>query len=134
MARLAISNERAKELLISGAPVMRDGIMYKKISALVFRMGEGLVDPYAEVLDMNTNSVVVCPLKWLDEVNTKGIDGDFSIDNDRVITMYNKCKDLMGELSSFIYSRKYDQAQGKINNLLRHLMRLEGAMGVFDDL
>lgn len=131
---MAISNERAKELLISGAPVMRDGIMYKKISALVFRMGEGLVDPYAEVLDMNTNSVVVCPLKWLDEVNTKGIDGDFSIDNDRVITMYNKCKDLMGELSSFIYSRKYDQAQGKINNLLRHLMRLEGAMGVFDDL
>ena len=134
MARLAISNERAKELLISGAPVMRDGIMYKKISALVFRMGEGLVDPYAEVLDMNTNSVVVCPLKWLDEVNTKGIDGDFSIDNDRVISMYNRCKDLMGELSSFIYSRKYDQAQGKINNLLRRLMRLEGAMGVFDDL
>ena len=134
MARLAISNERAKELLISGAPVMRDGIMYKKISALVFRMGEGLVDPYAEVLDMNTNSVVVCPLKWLDEVNTKGIDGDFSIDNDRVITMYNKCKDLMGELSSFIYSKKYDEAQGKINNLLRLLMRLEGAMGVFDDL
>lgn len=134
MASLAISNERAKELLISGAPVMRDGIMYKKISALVFRMGEGLVDPYAEVLDMNTNSVVVCPLKWLDEVDAKGIDADFSIDNDRVITMYNKCKDLMGELSSFIYSRKYDQAQGKINNLLRHLMRLEGAMGVFDDL
>ena len=131
---MAISNERAKELLISGAPVMRDGIMYKKISALVFRMGEGLVDPYAEVLDMNTNSVVVCPLKWLDEVDAKGIDGDFSIDNDRVITMYNKCKDLMGELSSFIYSRKYDQAQGKINNLLRRLMRLEGAMGVFDDL
>lgn len=131
---MAISNERAKELLISGAPVMRDGIMYKKISALVFRMGEGLVDPYAEVLDMNTNSVVVCPLKWLDEVNTKGIDGDFSIDNDRVISMYNRCKDLMGELSSFIYSRKYDQAQGKINNLLRRLMRLEGAMGVFDDL
>lgn len=131
---MAISNERAKELLISGAPVMRDGIMYKKISALVFRMGEGLVDPYAEVLDMNTNSVVVCPLKWLDEVDAKGIDADFSIDNDRVITMYNKCKDLMGELSSFIYSRKYDQAQGKINNLLRHLMRLEGAMGVFDDL
>lgn len=134
MASLAISNERAKELLISGAPVMMDGIMYKKISALVFRMGECLVDPYAEVLDSNTNSVVVCPLKWLDEANAKGIDGDFSIDNDRVITMYNKCKDLMGELSSFIYSRKYDQAQGKINNLLRHLMRLEGAMGVFDDL
>ena len=134
MAYLAISNERAKELLISGAPVMRDGIMYKKISALVFRMGEGLVDPYAEVLDMNTNSVVVCPLKWLDEVDAKGIDADCTIDNDRVITMYNKCKDLMGELSSFIYSRKYDQAQGKINNLLRHLMRLEGAMGVFDDL
>lgn len=134
MASLAISNERAKELLISGAPVMRDGIMYKKISALVFRMGEGLVDPYAEVLDRNTNSVVVCPLKWLDEVDAKGIDYDFSIDNDNVITMYNKCKDLMGELSSFIYSRKYDQAQGKINNLLRHLMRLEGAMGVFDDL
>ena len=40
----------------------------------------------------------------------------------------------MGELSSFIYSRKYDQAQGKINHLLRRLMRLEGAMGVFDDL
>lgn len=134
MASLAISNERAKELLISGAPVMRDGIMYKKISALVFRMGEGLVDPYAEVLDRNTNSVVVCPLKWLDEVDAKGIDEDFSIDNDRVITMYNKCKDLMGELSSFIYSKKYDQAQGKINNLLRLLMRLEGAMGVFDDL
>lgn len=134
MAYLAISNERAKELLISGAPVMRDGIMYKKISALVFRMGEGLVDPYAEVLDINTNSVVVCPLKWLDEVDTKDIDEDFSIDNDRVISMYNRCKDLMGELSSFIYSRKYDQAQGKINNLLRHLMRLEGAMGVFDDL
>lgn len=134
MAYLAISNERAKELLISGAPVMRDGIIYKKISALVFRMGEGLVDPYAEVLDMNTNSVVVCPLKWLDEANAKGIDGDFSIDNDRVITMYNKCKDLMGELSSFIYSKKYDEAQGKINNLLRRLMRLEGAMGVFDDL
>ena len=131
---MAISNERAKELLISGAPVMRDGIIYKKISALVFRMGEGLVDPYAEVLDMNTNSVVVCPLKWLDEANAKGIDGDFSIDNDRVITMYNKCKDLMGELSSFIYSKKYDEAQGKINNLLRRLMRLEGAMGVFDDL
>lgn len=131
---MAISNERAKELLISGAPVMRDGIMYKKISALVFRMGEGLVDPYAEVLDSNTNSVVVCPLKWLDEVDAKAIDGDFSIDNDRVITMYNKCKDLMGELSSFIYSKKYDQAQGKINNLLRLLMRLEGAMGVFDDL
>ena len=134
MASLAISNERAKELLISGAPVMRDGIMYKKISALVFRMGEGLVDPYAEVLDSNTNSVVACPLKWLDEANANDIDGDFSIDNDRVITMYNKCKDLMGELSSFIYSRKYDQAQGKINNLLRRLMRLEGAMGVFDDL
>ena len=134
MAYLAISNERAKELLISGAPVMRDGIMYKKISALVFRMGEGLVDPYAEVLDSNTNSVVVCPLKGLDEVDAKAIDGDFSIDNDRVITMYNKCKDLMGELSSFIYSKKYDQAQGKINNLLRLLMRLEGAMGVFDDL
>jgi hypothetical protein len=134
VSSLAISNEKAKELLISGAPVMRDGIMYKKISALVFRMGEGLIDPYAEVLDRNTNSVVVCPLKWLDEVNTKDIDGDFSIDNDRVISMYNRCKDLMGELSSYIYSRKYDQAQGKINNLLRHLMRLEGAMGVFDDL
>lgn len=131
---MAISNERAKELLISGAPVMRDGIMYKKISALVFRMGEGLVDPYAEVLDSNTNSVVVCPLKWLDEANAKGIDADCTIDNDRVITMYNKCKDLMGELSSFIYNRKYDEAQGKINNLLRRLMRLEGAMGVFDDL
>lgn len=131
---MAISNERAKELLISGAPVMRDGIMYKKISALVFRMGEGLVDPYAEVLDMNTNSVVVCPLKWLDEVNTNNINDVCVVDNDTVITMYNKCKDLMGELSSFIYSRKYDQAQGKINNLLRHLMRLEGAMGVFDDL
>lgn len=134
MAYLAISNERAKELLISGAPVMRDGIMYKKISALVFRMGKGLVDPYAEVLDMNTNSVVVCPLKWLDEVNTNNINDVCVVDNDTVITMYNKCKDLMGELSSFIYSRKYDQAQGKINNLLRHLMRLEGAMGVFDDL
>jgi hypothetical protein len=134
VAYLAISNERAKELLISGAPVMRDGIMYKKISALVFRMGEGLVDPYAEVLDMNTNSVVVCPLKWLDEVNTNNINDVCVACNDTVITMYNKCKDLMGELSSFIYSRKYDQAQGKINNLLRHLMRLEGAMGVFDDL
>lgn len=131
---MAISNERAKELLISGAPVMRDGIMYKKISALVFRMGEGLVDPYAEVLDRNTNSVVVCPLKWLDEVNTNKINDVCVVDNDTVITMYNKCKDLMGELSSYIYSRKYDQAQGKINNLLRHLMRLEGAMGVFDDL
>lgn len=134
MAYLAISNERAKELLISGAPVMRDGIMYKKISALVFRMGEGLVDPYAEVLDMNTNSVVVCPLKWLDEVNTNKINDVCVVDNDKVVSMYNKCKDLMGELSSYIYSRKYDQAQGKINNLLRLLMRLEGAMGVFDDL
>lgn len=134
MASLAISNARAKELLISGAPVMRDGIIYKKISALVFRMGEGLVDPYAEVLDINTNSVVVCPLKWLDEVDAKDIDDDCTIDNDTVISMYNRCKDLMGELSSFIYSKKYDQAQGKINNLLRRLMRLEGAMGVFDDL
>lgn len=134
MAYLAISNERAKELLISGAPVMRDGIMYKKISALVFRMGEGLVDPYAEVLDSNTNSVVVCPLKWLDEVDANGKNEICVVDNDRVISMYNRCKDLMGELSSYIYSRKYDQAQGKINHLLRRLMRLEGAMGVFDDL
>lgn len=131
---MAISNERAKELLISGAPVKRDGIVYKKISALVFRMGEGLVDPYAEVLDRNNNSVVVCPLKWLDEVDAKNIDADCAIDNDRIITMYNRCKDLMGELSSYIYSKKYDEAQGNINNLLRLLMRLEGAMGVFDDL
>lgn len=131
---MAISNERAKELLISSAPVKRDGIVYKKISALVFRMGEGLVDPYAEVLDRNNNSVVVCPLKWLDEVDAKNIDADCTIDNDRVIAMYNKCKDLMGELSSYIYSKKYDEAQGNINNLLRLLMRLEGAMGVFDDL
>lgn len=131
---MAISNERAKELLISGEHIMRDGVIYKKISALVFRVGEGLIDAYAEILDRNNNSVVICPLKWLDEVDTKNLHSTDSIDNDKIITMYNKCKDLMGELSSYIYRKRYDQAQGIINNLLRNLMRVDGAMGVFENI
>lgn len=128
-----ISTKRAKELLISGAPVMRDGDEYKKINALVFRMNNGLVDPYAELQDARSNnSVVICPLTWLEEIKGHKTKKNKEISDDTILVMYDKIKEQVGELSSYIYSSRYDEAQSKINNILRSLMKMESAMGVFD--
>lgn len=128
-----ISTERAKELLVSGAPVMRDGDEYKKINALIFRMNNGLVDPYAELQDARSNnSVVICPLTWLEEIEGHKTDKSKEISEDNILVMYDKIKEQVGELSSYIYRKKYNEAQSKINNVLRSLMKMESAMGVFD--
>lgn len=128
-----IGTERAKELLISGAPVMRDGDKYKKINALIFRMNNGIVDPYAELQDAKSNnSIVICPLAWLEEIKGHKKDSSEEISDDTILVMYDKIKEQVGELSSYIYSSRYDEAQSKINNILRALMKMEGAMGVFD--
>lgn len=128
-----ISTKRAKELLISGAPVMRDSDEYKKINALVFRMNNGLVDPYAELQDARSNnSVVICPLTWLEEIKGHKTKKNKEISDDTILVMYDKIKEQVGELSSYIYRKKYNDAQSKINNILRSLMKMESAMGVFD--
>jgi hypothetical protein len=64
-----MSNEELKNALLNGFPVEYNGILYKCVTAIVYRNKGGKIDISAEVLDKNNNSVCYVDPKALKEVN-----------------------------------------------------------------
>ncbi len=59
-----MTNDELKEALFDGRPVEHNGIIYKCVSAIIYRNKKGKLDISAELLDKNKNSVsIVNPAK-----------------------------------------------------------------------
>ncbi len=63
-----MTNEQLKEALFSGCPVEHNGIVYKCVSAIIYRNKSGKLDVTAELTDKNDNSVSIVDPKKIKEV------------------------------------------------------------------
>lgn len=59
-----MTNEEAKQALISRAPVVYNGIPYVRIAAIIYRLDKyGNIIVSGEMLDRNETSVVIAEIK-----------------------------------------------------------------------
>jgi len=63
-----MSNEELKDALFRGCPVKYNGIVYLRVSAIIYRNCAGKLLLSAELLDRNQNSVTVVPPQKVQEV------------------------------------------------------------------
>lgn len=54
-----MDNAELKEALTTQVPVMHNGIEYKRISAIIYRMDGNKLIIQAELLDKNQNSITI---------------------------------------------------------------------------
>ncbi len=63
-----MTNEEIKNALFSGCQVEHNGIIYKCVSAIIYRLREGKLLLQAELLDKNCNSVIIADASRVKEV------------------------------------------------------------------
>lgn len=64
-----MTNEELKAALFSGCPVEHGGIVYKCVSAIIYRCKNGELVISAELTDKNNNSVSIVEPSRVTEVN-----------------------------------------------------------------
>lgn len=122
---MAISNEEAKKLLYDETPVYLKGIKYKKINGLIYRKSEGRFKASAELLDMNHNCVVICPLEWIDASEEERIE---IFGQEEVEVLLTKCQEEMAALINLVDQNKPDESQDSLHRLLSKLMKLDNEL------
>ena len=65
-----MTSEEAKQCLFSRAEVVCQGIKYKRITGIMYRLSESgkRIVVSAELLDKNKNAVVIAPLDMIERV------------------------------------------------------------------
>ncbi|WP_195215753.1 hypothetical protein [Anaerococcus vaginalis] len=122
---MAISNEEAKQLLYDETPVYLKNIKYKKINGLIYRKSEGRFKASAELLDMNHNCVVICPLEWIDASEEERIE---IFGQEEAEVLLTKCKEEMATLINLVDQNKPDESQDSLHRLLSKLMKLDNEL------
>lgn len=122
---MAISNEEAKKLLYDETPVYLKGIKCKKINGLIYRKSEGRFKASAELLDMNHNCVVICPLKWIDASEEERIE---IFGQEEAEVLLTKCQEEMATLINLVDQNKPDESQDSLHRLLSKLMKLDNEL------
>lgn len=122
---MAISNEEAKQLLYDETPVYFKDIKYKKINGLIYRKSEGRFKASAELLDMNHNCVVICPLEWIDASEEERIE---IFGQEEAEVLLTKCQEEMAALINLVYQNKPDESQDSLHRLLSKLMKLDNEL------
>lgn len=122
---MAISNEEAKQLLYDETPVYLKGIKYKKINGLIYRKSEGRFKASAELLDMNHNCVVICPLEWIDASEEERIE---IFGQEEAEVLLTKCQEEMATLINLVDQNKADESQDSLHRLLSKLMKLDNEL------
>lgn len=64
-----MTNEEIKNALFSGCQVEHNGIIYKCVSTIIYRLRDGKLVLSAELLDKNCNSVSIVDASRVKEVN-----------------------------------------------------------------
>lgn len=122
---MAISNEEAKQLLYDETPVYLKDIKYKKINGLIYRKSEGRFKASAELLDMNHNCVVICPLEWIDASEEERIE---IFGQEEAEVLLTKCQEEMAALINLVDQNKPDESQDSLHRLLSKLMKLDNEL------
>lgn len=122
---MAISNEEAKQLLYDETPVYFKDIKYKKINGLIYRKSEGRFKASAELLDMNHNCVVICPLEWIDASEEERIE---IFGQEEAEVLLTKCQEEMAALINLVDQNKPDESQDSLHRLLSKLMKLDNEL------
>lgn len=122
---MAISNEEAKQLLYDETPVYLKNIKYKKINGLIYRKSEGRFKASAELLDMNHNCVVICPLEWIDASEEERIE---IFGQEEAEVLLTKCQEEMATLINLVDQNKPDESQDSLHRLLSKLMKLDNEL------
>lgn len=122
---MAISNEEAKQLLYDETPVYFKDIKYKKINGLIYRKSEGRFKASAELLDMNHNCVVICPLEWIDASEEERIE---IFGQEEAEVLLTKCQEEMAALINLVDQNKPDESQDSLHRLLSKLMKLDNKL------
>lgn len=122
---MAISNEEAKKLLYDETPVYFEDIKYKKINGLIYRKSEGRFKASAELLDMNHNCVVICPLEWIDASEEERIE---IFGQEEAEVLLTKCQEEMAALINLVDQNKPDESQDSLHRLLSKLMKLDNEL------
>ena len=122
---MAISNEEAKQLLYDETPVYFKDIKYKKINGLIYRKSEGRFKASAELLDMNHNCVVICPLEWIDASEEERIE---IFGQEEAEVLLTKCQEEMATLINLVDQNKPDESQDSLHRLLSKLMKLDNEL------
>ena len=122
---MAISNEEAKKLLYDETPVYFEDIKYKKINGLIYRKSEGRFKASAELLDMNHNCVVICPLEWIDASQEERIE---IFGQEEAEVLLTKCQEEMAALINLVDQNKPDESQDSLHRLLSKLMKLDNEL------
>ncbi|KXO14486.1 hypothetical protein HMPREF3189_01685 [Clostridiales bacterium KA00134] len=122
---MAISNEEAKQLLYDETPVYFKDIKYKKINGLIYRKSEGRFKASAELLDMNHNCVVICPLEWIDASEEERIE---IFGQEEAEVLLTKCQEEMATLINLVGQNKPDESQDSLHRLLSKLMKLDNEL------
>lgn len=65
-----MNNDELKSALFEPRPVEHNGIIYKRVSAIIYRNKGGALSISAEVQDMKSNSVCIVEAEKLKEVLT----------------------------------------------------------------
>lgn len=121
---MAISNEEAKQLLYDETPVYFKDIKYKKINGLIYRKS-GRFKASAELLDMNHNCVVICPLEWIDASEEERIE---IFGQEEAEVLLTKCQEEMATLINLVDQNKPDESQDSLHRLLSKLMKLDNEL------
>lgn len=67
-----MTNEELREALFSGCPVQHGDVIYKCVSAIIYRKGKrGKLNVSAELMDRNCNSVSIVEPERIKEVITR---------------------------------------------------------------
>lgn len=122
---MAIDNETAKQLLYDEIPVYFHGLKYKKINALIYRKSEGRYKASAELLDMNENSVVICPIQWVDASNEDKIG---ILGQEETEVLLNKSQEEMAKLIEFVGQNKPEESRSSLYELLSKLLKLDNEL------
>ena len=122
---MAITNKEAKQLLYEERPVFFRNIKYRKISALIYRKSEGTFKASAELLDMNQNCVVICPLEWIDASEDERIE---IFGQEEVESILGDCQEEMARLTTLVGQGKPTNSQDSLHKLLQKLVKLDNEL------
>lgn len=122
---MAITNKEAKQLLYEERPVFFRNIKYRKISALIYRKSEGTFKASAELLDMNQNCVVICPLEWIEKSEDERIE---IFGQEEVESILGDCQEEMARLTTLIGQGKPTNSQDSLHKLLQKLVKLDNEL------
>lgn len=116
--------DEAKQIAYKKKPIYYEGVKFKKIVSLIFRFIDKDVIPYAEVQDINSETIYLLPVSKLDTKPNEypiNVNRQYTHIKDRVINIESNMNDLIKN----ILHENVDKSTEYIYSTVEQLFKLD---------